>query len=77
MPEPAPLQEETEQDSSQLKILLAEDNLVNQRLTLRLLQKIGHHVAAAQTGREVLDTLRSEKLIWFWWTCGARDERRP
>lgn len=42
---------------SALRILLAEDNLVNQRLAVRLLQKRGHQVVVAATGREVLDLL--------------------
>jgi len=37
-----------------LKILLAEDNLVNQTLAVRLLQKQGHEVVLALTGREAL-----------------------
>jgi two-component system, sensor histidine kinase and response regulator len=43
--------------SGQFHILLAEDNLVNQRLAVGLLEKIGHHVTVAQNGREVLDLL--------------------
>jgi signal transduction histidine kinase/ligand-binding sensor domain-containing protein/DNA-binding response OmpR family regulator len=38
-----------------LKILLAEDNLVNQTLAVRLLQKQGHEVVLALTGREALN----------------------
>lgn len=37
-----------------LHILLAEDNPVNQRLAMRLLEKRGHRVALARTGREAL-----------------------
>jgi CheY-like chemotaxis protein/nitrogen-specific signal transduction histidine kinase len=37
-----------------LRILLAEDNVVNQKLTIRLLEKAGHHVTLAGTGREAL-----------------------
>ena len=33
-----------------LRILLAEDNLVNQRLVVRLLEKFGHSVQLAETG---------------------------
>jgi CheY-like chemotaxis protein len=59
----APLpQAQAEHPSSQLKVLLAEDNLVNQRLAVRLLRKMGHQVAVAQTGREALYALRSEKF---------------
>jgi CheY-like chemotaxis protein len=40
-----------------LKILLAEDNLVNQRITVRMLEKRGHSVTVAGTGREALEAL--------------------
>jgi two-component system, sensor histidine kinase and response regulator len=38
-----------------LRILVAEDNLVNQRLIVRLLKKRGHRVTLAQNGREAVD----------------------
>jgi len=38
-----------------LRILLAEDNRVNEMLAVRLLEKLGHQVAVARNGREVLD----------------------
>ena len=37
-----------------LRILVVEDNLVNQRLIVRLLEKRGHHVTLAENGREAL-----------------------
>ena len=37
-----------------LRILLAEDNLVNQKLATRLLEKHGHSVALAETGAEAI-----------------------
>jgi PAS domain S-box-containing protein len=40
-----------------LHILVAEDNAVNQRLVLRLLEKRGHHALVAGDGRQALDTL--------------------
>ena len=40
-----------------LRILLAEDNRVNQKLAIRLLEKRGHHVSLATNGAETLTAL--------------------
>ena len=40
-----------------LRILLAEDNLVNQKLASRLLERRGHRVAVAGNGRQALEML--------------------
>ncbi len=45
-----------------LHILLAEDNPVNQRLGLRLLEKWGHTVVIAGTGREALEAVAREQF---------------
>ena len=41
--------------SRALRMLLAEDNMVNQRLATRLLEKRGHSVFVASNGREALE----------------------
>jgi signal transduction histidine kinase len=46
----------TSKDAS-LRILVAEDNAVNQRLATRLLEKHGHRVTIAADGREAVETL--------------------
>lgn len=45
-----------------LRILVAEDNLVNQKLIARLLQKAGQEVTLVNNGREALDML--ERRDW-------------
>jgi PAS domain S-box-containing protein len=50
------------ESSASLRVLLAEDNAVNQRLAVRLLEKRGHRVAVAGNGREALDALEKEKF---------------
>jgi PAS domain S-box-containing protein len=43
--------------SNSLHVLLVEDNLVNQRLASRMLEKRGHRVEVAGNGREALEAL--------------------
>jgi two-component system sensor histidine kinase/response regulator len=50
------LQEERDPGQT-LDILLAEDNIVNQKLAVRLLEKRGHKVTVAGNGREALAAL--------------------
>jgi two-component system, sensor histidine kinase and response regulator len=46
--------------NGKLKILLAEDNVVNQELARRLLEKSGHAVTVVGNGREALERLREQ-----------------
>ena len=48
--------------SAFFRILVAEDNPVNQRLVVRLLEKRGHHVVVAGNGREALEVLGKENF---------------
>ena len=43
-----------------LTVLVAEDNLVNQRLAEALLDKVGHTVVIANNGREAVDCFKSQ-----------------
>ena len=58
--EPAELEEK--KPVGKFHILLAEDNLVNQRFAVRTLEKMGHQIVVAQTGEEALAVLQSEKI---------------
>jgi signal transduction histidine kinase/CheY-like chemotaxis protein len=60
--DPALITRHSLRESRRLRILLAEDNLVNQRLAVRLLEKRGHHVTVAANGREALAII--EKQRW-------------
>lgn len=48
--------------ATSLRILLAEDNSVNERLAVRLLERQGHEVYAAHNGVEVLKALEARRF---------------
>jgi two-component system, sensor histidine kinase and response regulator len=45
-----------------LRILLAEDNAINRRLAVRLLEKAGHTVAVAENGSQALAMVQSDRF---------------
>jgi two-component system, sensor histidine kinase and response regulator len=45
-----------------LTILLAEDNVLNQKLTVRLLEGLGHQVVVANNGYQALERLKTQSF---------------
>jgi signal transduction histidine kinase/CheY-like chemotaxis protein len=45
-----------------LRVLLAEDNPVNQTLAMRILERLGHKVQVANNGKEVLGRFQAEEF---------------
>ncbi len=48
--------------ASPRKVLLAEDNVVNQRVAIGLLERRGHRVTLATNGREAVDAVRRDRF---------------
>jgi two-component system, sensor histidine kinase and response regulator len=55
--QPEPPESPAPADGRRLRVLLADDNPVNQKLAVNLLKRRGHSVVVAGTGREALDAL--------------------
>jgi len=45
-----------------LRILLAEDNIINQKVAVHILEKYGHKVFVANNGQEVLQALKKDRF---------------
>src|SRR4051794_16217508 len=45
-----------------LRVLLVEDNIINQKVASRMLEKNGHNVFTVNNGREALDVLGEQQF---------------
>jgi signal transduction histidine kinase/CheY-like chemotaxis protein len=59
-PEPESIATRETRSGAKLRILLAEDNEVNQRVARGILEKEGHHVVAADNGKRALEALSAQ-----------------
>jgi CheY-like chemotaxis protein len=51
-----------EPDQTSLRLLLAEDNVVNQKLTMELLRRLGHEVTLVSNGAEAVSAVRDHSF---------------
>ena len=56
------------EDTSQqkLRILVAEDNLINQKLITTLIEKAGHEVLLAQNGKKAISMSNTQSILSLW-----------
>lgn len=59
LPPPAEPAVESLPDTPPLHVLLAEDNVINQRLAVRMLERLGHRVTLARHGEEAIHAVAS------------------
>jgi PAS domain S-box-containing protein len=49
-----------DESKRRLRVLLAEDNAINQKVVLRMLERLGHHTVVADSGRAALAALDTQ-----------------
>jgi CheY-like chemotaxis protein len=66
-PEPARIEESTAQSTA--PILVVEDNMVNQRVAIRLLERLGYSVEAACNGQQAVDMVLASEYSLVLMDC--------
>ncbi|MGD0133960.1 MAG: PAS domain S-box protein [Bryobacteraceae bacterium] len=61
-PDQPAIRQALRREGGPLRVLLAEDNAVNQRVAVRLLEKQGHKVVVASDGRKALEALARQQF---------------
>jgi len=56
-------------DQASNNILLAEDNIFNQKVTLAMLKKLGFQADVAKNGQEVLDKMEQNNYAIIFMDC--------
>jgi CheY-like chemotaxis protein len=59
---PRPVSESLQRATQLFSLLLVEDNAVNQKLGVRMLEEMGHQVTLAVNGQRALDTVQSRQF---------------
>jgi len=61
-PTPPPLPPAAQSPARLLRVLVAEDNPINQQVIVRMLARLGHAVALAGNGREALEAMARDRF---------------
>lgn len=52
----------TSEQTSSLRILIVEDNAINRRVLLKMLERLGHRASAVEGGEQALEAIRRERF---------------